>query len=321
MNKKRYLVITNSISNDTIFVWGENSPQCHAYRDMSNFLFKIMQRIGLWLHIDMLSFSSDFYRYDFKKYDAIVIEECIYPEEIIRFIRKKNIACKIFYWLWNPIESSIGKARFYNDLEHWNVLLSLQKKYNFEVCSFDKNDCLTYGLIYHHQVAPFFENVSNKILYPCTIFFCGNDKGRLYLLNKLYKVFSQLGIKSYFKIVPNASVSYSDNAFKYVKKATPCTYDHLIQEELAFPAVLEILQDGQGGITWRALEALFYKRKLITNFKGIKEYDFYSPNNIFILGEDDKKNLKQFIESPFKNISPSIVHRYTFDGWINSLMN
>ena len=49
----------------------------------------------------------------------------------------------------------------------------------------------------------------------------------------------------------------------------------------------EIVQPGQGGLTIRTLEALFYNKKLITNNESITEYDFYNADNIFIYKEQD----------------------------------
>ena len=79
---------------------------------------------------------------------------------------------------------------------------------------------------------------------------------------------------------------------------------------------MELVQKDQDGLTWRALESIFYGRKLITNFKDIKSYDFYTPNNIFVIGSDAEEELASFLDSPYKSISDDILQKYTFKGCI-----
>ena len=81
------------------------------------------------------------------------------------------------------------------------------------------------------------------------------------------------------------------------------------------------MKNGQEGLTLRVLEALFYSKKLITNNKNIKKYDFYNPNNIFIWGVDDEKNLLNFINSDYITIEENILNRYSYDSWINRFIN
>ena len=73
--------------------------------------------------------------------------------------------------------------------------------------------------------------------------------------------------------------------------------------------------------SWRALEAMFYRKKLITNFKDIKEYDFYKKDNIFIIGEDDLNNIKNFVNTGYVDIPENIIKKYTIDGWIENFIN
>ena len=65
------------------------------------------------------------------------------------------------------------------------------------------------------------------------------------------------------------------------------------------------------------MEALFLERKLITNKTDIKNYDFYNHDNIFILGEDNINEIKEFINKPYKKIDQDIIDYYDFDQWLN----
>ena len=82
----------------------------------------------------------------------------------------------------------------------------------------------------------------------------------------------------------------------------------------------------QAGLTLRALEALFYEKKLITDNENIKEYDFYNSNNIFILKQDEelnakkKKELEDFLRKDFKIVSKEVKKQYTIENWLEKLI-
>lgn len=75
---------------------------------------------------------------------------------------------------------------------------------------------------------------------------------------------------------------------------------------------------------WIELESFrsnVLQKKLITNFKDIKEYDFYKKDNIFIIGEDDLNNIKNFVNTGYVDIPENIIKKYTIDGWIENFIN
>ena len=80
-------------------------------------------------------------------------------------------------------------------------------------------------------------------------------------------------------------------------------------------AILEVNQKGQVGCTLRALEALFFRKKLITTNLNIQKEDFYNPENIFIYGKDDIRNLHKFVEKPYDEQSDLFRDKRTIDAW------
>ena len=83
-------------------------------------------------------------------------------------------------------------------------------------------------------------------------------------------------------------------------------------------AILEINQAGQIGITLRAMEALFFRKKLITNNAHIIQEDFYNPNNVFIIGKDDMSLLKDFLSQPYDTAADSFRNKHTIDAWFSN---
>jgi len=294
---------------------------CYVYNQHpQNIISRCIKRVKLLMPFDSLAYSEEFLHKDLSKYDIIILDETIYPNRIIRNIRRRNKNCKLIYWMWNTVDYSNSKLRLYNRWKIWKELLTMRNYYNFTISSFDKGDCEKYNITYNNQVAPYFNDltISNKL--EKTIFFFGLDKGRLPYIKELYNEFTKYGYFCDFNVVPDARKKYNLSSFGAVTKQSFQPYKEIIKCEAPVKALLEILQNGQEGITWRALEALFYKKKLITNYKEIKQYDFYNPNNIFILGVDDIERFKVFMSTKFEDVPKEYVNKYTFRGWLSNMM-
>ena len=74
-------------------------------------------------------------------------------------------------------------------------------------------------------------------------------------------------------------------------------------------------------MTLRPLEALQFKKKLVTDNKNIINYPFYRKENIFILGTDDIDQLYDFINSPYVDIGEDIIRYYHFENWLQRVID
>ena len=187
----------------------EQIQYVYAYLKAQTFGGKLFRRGCLLLGMQNYMFSHNTRGIDLSKFDLILIDEMIYPEYVIDFIRQHNSHCKIVYWLWNTVKFG-GQWRGYDKWGQWYKLLNLREKYKFQITSFDKGDCNKYDLLENGQVATRFKDLGNKpkeILFD--IFFCGQDKGRLSLLIQLAKYFDGVGITYKFWIVPDDHKQYS----------------------------------------------------------------------------------------------------------------
>lgn len=300
--------------------WGESVKVCSMYTDSRSILCRLKLRIALCFGHENWEISQELKSLDLNSYDMIIVSQVIYPELIIKYVRERNKHCKLYYWMWDSVAFS-GKALLYNGVKHWKKLNKLRSRYNFEILSFDKSDCKKYNLIFHRQIIPVIKNLDVKIGDKYSIYFCGHDKGRVSLLKKLGHIFVSYGFKPHFDIVPGKD-GYVDNkgCESFIHKCKSKSYLDFLTSELSHGAILEVVQSGQHGITWRPIEAAVYRRKLITNFKDIKNYDFYNPQNIFIIGEDNYNDLNIFLSSEFQEIPPEIINQYCFDGWLSLFM-
>ncbi|MBS1532645.1 MAG: hypothetical protein JSU01_20235 [Bacteroidetes bacterium] len=212
--------------------------------------------------------------------------------KIIHYIKSINPDVRLVVWYWNP--AFIGTLP--------DVLPdSLCEKW-----SFDENDALKFGMKSNTQF--FLDNITlpgNEIVYD--VLFVGKDKGRKQIIDDLENDMSARGIRTYFYVV--------DDNLKLAKHNRAIPYEECLALLSKSKSILDIIQPGQSGLTLRPLEALFLKKKLITNDPSIKTQKFYHPNNVFIIREDNMDDLTQFLATPFENISIDILKYYDLDSW------
>lgn len=80
--------------------------------------------------------------------------------------------------------------------------------------------------------------------------------------------------------------------------------------------IVEIQREEQVGLSFRIFEALGFRKKLITTNKDIVNYDFYNPQNILVLDEDDIEIPADFVESPYTDPDPQVLDKYRIDNWV-----
>ncbi|ACT04937.1 hypothetical protein Dd1591_0044 [Dickeya chrysanthemi Ech1591] len=84
-------------------------------------------------------------------------------------------------------------------------------------------------------------------------------------------------------------------------------------------AILDILQGQQTGLSFRAYESMAYQRKLITTNPHIIDYDFYNPQNICILDQDEYIQ-PEFLHTPYQPVPENIYQQYTLCTWVEKVI-
>lgn len=80
--------------------------------------------------------------------------------------------------------------------------------------------------------------------------------------------------------------------------------------------ILDLLSPNQTGLSFRVFEAIGIDKKLITNNKSVRDYDFYTPENIMIWEGEDLHSLAAFLEVPLTPYPQVVKERYCFSNWI-----
>lgn len=310
------LVISGQYNYTTKVVDQKNADLTYSLYKYNKYM-KILERIWWLLKIPYFHIFFPFAQKDIWKYKYVILFECHYPVETVSYIRKNNPTCQIIYWIWNSIEK-MKTGKKYSLADEIKKLILMQTKYKIKVYSFDRNDCEKYKIRYNNQICMNFNKMPKSIKYD--VYFCGIDKKRLEILRSLDSVFCNNNLIFKCELLLNKEKKYTRNDEKYLIY-NEIDYETLLENELASKCILDLIQEGQGGLTWRPLEAMFYKKKLITNYINIRDYDFYCKENIFILGIDHIDDISRFINSKYKDVPKKIIDQYEWNGWIKKIKN
>lgn len=182
--------------------------------------------------------------------------------------------------------------------------------------TYDEDDSKKYGIRLNKNGAYIYsaKNVKKDIKYD--VIFVGRDKGRAEYLLHLQSEMNRMGLVTKFLIMPNGRFYIPK---KYYSKPIP--YKEIAKLLSQSKAVLNIGLPGLKGATVRDYESIFYQVKLITNNSNIKTYDFYKPENVFILGERNLSELSDFLRTPYIPVSQDILRRYTLDFMIENVIS
>lgn len=291
----------------TLFLWLDDK-QFHSvnaqrrgvdtarvYKNIPDIL-KIIRRIHIKINLFPISIWLESWKRNLHKYDTIIIHASILTSIVVKYLNKKDPNLRIIVWYWNPISKSEKLEKFSESL--------------CEVWTFDIHDAKKYNLKYNSQYY-FHDIILEKSKETEKILFVGGDKGRYDMLIELQNELSRFNILTDFHIT---QTSKSTNSNKYKKRIS---YNSILKKIAESTAILDIVSEGQSGLTLRPLEALFFEKKLITNDKSMIEWDCYHPNNIFILGIDNLSNLHKFMGSDFYIFPDQKKMYYDFDMWLN----
>lgn len=85
--------------------------------------------------------------------------------------------------------------------------------------------------------------------------------------------------------------------------------------------ILDLMREGQTGLSFRVFEAMALEKKIITNNSTIRNYAFYNPQNILVLNDDLSNLTADFFQTPYEKIPKEIYNQYTLDTWVEKVFN
>lgn len=129
---------------------------------------------------------------------------------------------------------------------------------------------------------------------------------------------SGTGIKDYIKcdILNNPGAIGSDKYLKCKSLSQEKTCEIFSMSK----CIMDINNPKQNGLSFRPFHAMSMHTKVITTNEDIVNYDFYNPDNIYIMDFDNPiLPPKEFFDSPYKELPAEIFEKYSLKSWCKRL--
>lgn len=230
------------------------------------------------------------------------IKPTIKMERLLKYLKEKKI--KMISHQWDSLKK-VGDSGSY-------------KKYFDKNIFFDKKDAIKCS----GQFLPNFY-IEKRIDFikeeydVYTIISHGKHGNRINQIEEIAKKLKENKIK-YLFLVYTKEKDIKSNYLTIIDK--PISLEENYNNMLKSKVILEIGdKENQGGLTFRAIDSLGLRKKLITNYEFIKEYDFYNPRNIYILKDKETDIPLEFFEKKYQELDKEIYEKYSGKSWIKNI--
>lgn len=112
---------------------------------------------------------------------------------------------------------------------------------------------------------------------------------------------------------------YKGSEIKFLKEGI--SFEKNIQNARKASVLVDFVNGKHNGLSFRTFEAIGYQKKLITTNSEIIHYDFYHPNNFFVLNENNLDQLEEFLLKPYVKLDETIRRKYSFTNWIKYVLD
>lgn len=233
-----------------------------------------------------------------------------------------TLPCKKILILRDSVEALTDKRRNLGQLGPQQDYIETVRPIFDVIMTFDPADKARYQLKSIEQFLPFSwrdieckRHSSESMVNRC-FFVGGYIPSRTDIINMLTPELARYGYDTDFYLLDkyNNQDHYPANC-----KNEKLSYKENIEKVIQANILLEINKPEQHGLTLRALEALAFNKKLITNNHSIDKMAFYHPSRIFILGKDNLNDLGAFLHTPIVPAENDIIKRFCADAMLENL--
>ena len=195
-----------------------------------------------------------------------------------------------------------------------------------EIYSFDKSDVAKYGF---HETTNYNyldkQPITSTVSIKNQVLYIASFDNRLEKVLLLKQAFEKIKVSYQFIIVGKKTSLYKlKNIFSGTISGIELRRNRIEQNDLKAlysqtQAILDLVRDNQSGLSFRVFEAMAFQKKLITNNKNIMQYNFYNPNNILILENENYVFDKAFFDTNYEPLPDKIYYQYTLDNWVKTV--
>ena len=233
-----------------------------------------------------------------KQHDIFIIRPDVLDDATLEFLKSRAHNFIAYYW-----DSTRRFPRKTQIVNYFDIIYS-----------YDKQDVEQYGFNTLTNYI-FAENTSED--YDYLFFNISTNDHRFPLIENLAGYLKQNDWSYNIKV-------YNGTPFE-VKHVEPITEQLSITEVekliLKSKIIVEIQRNDQIGLSFRIFEALGYRKKLITTNTDVVNYDFYNPQNILVIDENNIEIPEDFVTSPYVDIDETILDKYRLENWVKPIFN
>ncbi|MCC8049863.1 MAG: hypothetical protein LIP10_04270 [Clostridiales bacterium] len=210
--------------------------------------------------------------------------------------------------LYKALKKEYHDKRFV--LYHMNLLRGYNRcfrSYCSEAYTFDQSDAEQFGIAYRHT--PYTDRIRKM---DCAIetdaLFLGRDKNRLQKIRQAKQTLEAAGLRTRFYVYETKDAELRMDSYM--------SYEDYLDQVMRAECLVEINIPGQSGCSLRFLEALFFRKKLITDNAAIRQDPWYRRENVYILGEEEDRPLQEFIKTPYSSEGLDLSE-LVFSNWLH----
>lgn len=277
---------------------------CLYKKQNKGLIEKLIMAVGIYIFPPLLYLIYGDWKKKLNEYDWFIVASRAGAKYAIKYIRSKTQK-RVVVWYWNLVTSK-------------ELPPDYCRKLGCETWSFDKGDCDKYGMQFGDTYYFPSQLATNDTKSVYSIFFVGiNRPGRKEFLDKLRCYLEEHRLPYLFNLtaIPTEGAKTEQLLSKRMK------YEEIIDVIKRSASILDLNREGQSGMTLRPLEALFFRRRLITNNENIVHFRIYDKANTYIVQGDLFENLATFLAEPYKECLDNAAKRevYTFEAWLKRI--
>ena len=212
---------------------------------------------------------------------------------------------KLIAYQWDGIEKFPEVKNYFNLFDTFFCFEKVESEYNIK--------SITNFYFDHLPPSQKVYNPEKPLLYFVGLYWKSREE-------KIHKFIDQV---SRFPVELSIFIQYfkepeqKNNKIKYIQNRI--TFEENLEFVKNSDILLDFVDPLHNGLSIRFFEGIYYKKKVITDNIMVKNYDFYHPDNIFVVENDNYKNIEQFLKAPYHELSEDIVKKYGFSSWIKQI--
>lgn len=260
-------------------------------------------------------FSKEFEKIEYVDQILIIKGEGV-SEATIAGMRARYPNAKIVFYLWDSLANVPGADR---------KIRLCDAAYSFDPIDCDHTPGLEHLPLFHSKEP---STIGHQ---PCFAAFIGTlHSNRYQLIRTLAEEIEKItGLAPFlYFYYPNRTLLAILKLFKKsfrVVRWSDVHFEPLPSEQYAAinskaEIVIDICHPNQSGLTMRSIEALGQGKKLITNNKTVRRYEFFQPENCYVVDREVGADFAEFLNNKKRPTPEQLIAKYHIDSWLDSLL-